>query len=83
MEENYSSNMEEVHESEEQSMFDFKKLYTMLILNWQWFVVSLLVCLGVAYIYLRYTTPIYQATAKLLIKDDENSNGSSRNRLVS
>ena len=83
MEENYSSNMEEVHESEEQSMFDFRKIYTMLILNWQWFVVSLLVCLGVAYIYLRYTTPIYQATAKLLIKDDENSNGSSRNRLVS
>jgi capsular exopolysaccharide synthesis family protein len=33
----------------------------------------LIICLGSAAIYLRYSTKIYQATEKLLIKDDETS----------
>lgn len=83
MEENNYSNVNEIHEVEEASAFDLKNLYTLLILNWQWFVLSLLICLSTAYVYLRYATPIYQATAKLLIKDDESTTGSSsRNRLV-
>lgn len=71
-------------ETEEQSTFDFRTIYTIVLLHWQWFVVSILLCLSVAYIYLRYTTPIYQATAKLLIKDDESQSRSySRNMLAS
>ena len=59
-------------ELEEGSSFDFKIIYTTLILNWQWFVLSLIICLSVAAIKLRYTTPMYQSYAKLLIKDDNN-----------
>ena len=33
---------------------------------------SLIICLGAAHIYLRYATPIYQAAAKLLIKEEQN-----------
>ena len=47
-------------ELEEGSSFDFKIIYTTLILNWQWFVLSLIICLSVAAIKLRYTTPMYQ-----------------------
>ena len=32
-------------ELEEGSSFDFKIIYTTLILNWQWFVLSLIICL--------------------------------------
>lgn len=59
-------------ELEEGSSFDFKIIYSTLILNWQWFVLSLIICLIAAAIKLRYTTPMYQSYAKLLIKDDNN-----------
>ncbi|CDD18097.1 putative capsular polysaccharide transport protein [Prevotella sp. CAG:732] len=32
----------------------------------------MIICLGAAHIYLRYATPIYQAAAKLLIKEEQN-----------
>ena len=65
----------------EGNTFDFQAIYTSLILNWKWFVVSLIICVGAAAIYLRYKTPVYQAYAKLLIKNDEDSNRRGGNSL--
>lgn len=76
MEENKNLEMESIQENEEKSSFDFATIYTALILNWKWFVLSLIICMGAAHIYLRYATPIYQSAAKLLIKDDEGSRSS-------
>lgn len=73
MEENKNLVPEESLEQEGKSSFDFAQIYKAVILNWKWFVLSLIICLGIAAIYLRYTTPIYQATAKFLIKDDNNN----------
>lgn len=56
-------------------------IYATLILNWKWFILSLIICLGFAAIYLRYTTPMYQASAKLLIKDND-GRSSSRNNMM-
>ena len=56
---------------EEQSSFNFQTIYTTFILNWKWFVISVFICLGIGFLYLRYTTPIYNTKAKLLIKDDD------------
>ena len=56
----------------EESSFNFRELYTMLILNWQWFAISLVACLIVAVLYLRYASPVYQVSSKMLIKDDNN-----------
>lgn len=55
------------------SSFDFATLYRTVILNWYWFVLSLIIFGGIGAIYLRYTTPLYQSTAKLLIKDEDNN----------
>ena len=76
MEENKNLEMESIQENEEKSSFDFATIYTALILNWKWFVLSLIICMGAAHIYLRYAMPIYQSAAKLLIKDDEGSGSS-------
>lgn len=73
MEETKYLKQEYLQDEEEKSSFDIKQIYTILVLNWKWFVLSIIICLGVAYIYLRYTTPIYQAQAKLLIKDETQS----------
>ena len=61
---------------ETKSSIDFAVLYRTIILNWYWFILSLIICGGLGAIYLRYATPKYQSSAKLLIKDDDN--GSKR-----
>lgn len=61
-------------EQPEKSAFDFQTIYTMLVLNWKWFVLSVILCLGCGAIYLCYKTPTFQAQAKMLIKDDESNN---------
>ena len=71
MEETKNLELGSGQEQEEKSAIDFQLIYSTLILNWKWFVLSLIVCLGMGYLYLRYAKPQYQATAKLLIKDDD------------
>ena len=39
--------------------------------HWVWFLLSVLVFLIGAYIYIRYSTPIYTASTKILVKDDK------------
>ena len=45
-------------------------LYYLCLAKWRWFVLSLVVCLGVAVIYLLMTPPVYTRTASLLIKEE-------------
>lgn len=45
-------------------------LYYLCLAKWRWFVLSLVVCLGVAIIYLLMTPPVYTRTASLLIKEE-------------
>ena len=83
MEENNNlTNAENVRESnDELSFFNFRTLLQTFILNWQWFALSLIICLGITAIYLRYTTPRYSSMAKMLIKDEDNPR--SRSSLMS
>lgn len=41
----------------------------MVIDNWYWFVLSTLLCLGIAYYYLASTPKVYNRTATILVKD--------------
>ena len=84
MEENNNAiNAENVQQqnNDELSFFNFRSLLQTFILNWQWFALSLIICLGLTAIYLRYTTPRYAAMAKMLIKDEDNPR--SRSTLMS
>lgn len=38
--------------------------------NWKWFLLSIVLCLVLGFVYLRYQTPVYQVDASILIKDD-------------
>ena len=71
MEDNNIQELMNNEERQETPFFYFQTIYTTLVLNWKWFILSLIICLGIVAIYLRYTTPIYQASAKMLIKDDD------------
>ena len=54
-----------------QSSFNFQTIYAALVLNWQWFLLSLIICFCMALIYLRYAEPVYQVSARMLIKNDQ------------
>lgn len=58
-------------EEEGSSGFDFRKIWSMVVLNWYWFIISTLICVALAYVYLRYQKPVYQASMKILVKDDD------------
>ena len=60
-----------IEESEgEKSRLNFQTIYAALVLNWQWFLLSLIICFCVALIYLRYAEPVYEVSARMLIKDE-------------
>ena len=59
---------------------DFLRIQDLLYLclnKWYWFVISLVVTLGVAIFYLLKTPPVYTRTASLLIKEDSKGNSLS------
>ncbi|MEO8822360.1 MAG: polysaccharide biosynthesis tyrosine autokinase [Ginsengibacter sp.] len=60
---------------EENLMQQFASKY---IPYWPLFLLAVVIGAGVAYVYLRYTTPIYQATATLIIKDEKKGNEESK-----
>lgn len=64
-------------EEENKSFFTFKTLWTLFYLNWYWVILSLMICMSVAYVYLKYTEPTYSASMKIFIKD---SQGTSKGR---
>ncbi|WP_417940025.1 GumC family protein [Flavobacterium sp. RS13.1] len=41
------------------------------IIHWRWFVLSALLCMVLAFLYLRYTTPNYEASTSILVKDEK------------
>ena len=53
------------------------------ILNWYWFVFSLIIFVGAAMLYLRYTPKVYDVSAKFLLRQDGNSRSRSNSVLSS
>lgn len=64
-----------VEDKEESIMQQFVSKY---LPYWPLFVLATIVAIAIAYTYLRYTIPVYQATATLLIKDDKKGNEESK-----
>ena len=52
------------------SRLNFQTIYAALVLNWQWFLLSLIIFVCGALIYLRYADPVYKVSARMLIKDE-------------
>lgn len=60
-------------ENELEKGIDFKAEFFKLLMHWKFFVISGFICLCVAFLYLRYTKPVYSVSCKVLIKDDSKS----------
>ena len=69
---------EELQKEEESGAFTLSAIWTIVVLNWQWIVLSVFVALCLAFCYLRYAVPVYTSAMKVLIKDDEGNARRSR-----
>ena len=62
-------------QSEEQ--VNIQELLFRYLIHWPWFVISIIICIACAWGYLRLTTPIYNISATVLIKDEKKGGGAS------
>ena len=71
MKENKNYELEDLQEQEEQSALDFQTIYSTLIQNWKWFLLSIVLCCALAVAYVKLAPKVFQSSTKILIKDDE------------
>ena len=60
-----------------QEDFNLYEILFKYLAYWPWFVASVVICLSCAHMYLRYSTPVYSTSAKILIKEQNNYRKSS------
>ncbi len=56
-----------------QEGFDLAKTLKVYVKQWKWFLLSCIMFIVLAFFYLRYATPEYNAYAKIMLVDDENA----------
>lgn len=62
----HNSNLDGQEES-----VNLRALLMKFLIYWPWFIASIIICLGSAFIYLRFQVPIYNTTAAVLIKETD------------
>lgn len=63
--------MEEVLKGRLSDLPDYREIISRYTKNWLWFILAIFIALGIAFLYIRYTNPTYQAKAKIQIISDE------------
>ena len=53
--------------SQQSDGFDFKYLVAKVVGNWQWFALSLILCVGVGVLYILYGIPTFTITARVMV----------------
>lgn len=57
-----------MNNEQDESTIDYQVLLQKCLKHWRWFIVSVLTCLIIALVYIRYTTPVYNVSASVLIQ---------------
>ena len=52
---------------QEEETIDLRKLFFRLLRNWYWFLLCLMIAGGLAFLYNRYSEPVYEQTTRILI----------------
>ena len=58
---------------EKEDMISVMEVATLFMKHWKWIALGLIAALAVAFLYLRYTTPVYNITANVVLKEEKNS----------
>ncbi|WP_073346133.1 GumC family protein [Bacteroides congonensis] len=68
-------NEKRIEADEEQ--INIQEILFRYLIHWPWFIVSVVICVILAWIYMYTTTPVYNISATVLIKDEEKGGGAS------
>ena len=69
MENNFEKNYQDTSLKDDLFGLTWQDLITILKLHWRWFILSVGVCLLLAFLYIKKTPPVYSTYTKVLIKD--------------
>lgn len=58
-------------EQQHEESINLYAIFFKYLAYWPWFVASVLACLIIAFLYLRYQAPVYNVTSAVLIKEDD------------
>ena len=67
----------EKHGGQQEEQVNVQEILFHYLIHWPWFVVSVIICVAIAWGYLRLATPIYNISATVLIKDEKKGGGAS------
>ncbi|MBZ4043041.1 GumC family protein [Flavobacterium hibisci] len=56
---------------DEISEVNLREQFDKYLIHWKWFILSVMLCLILSFLYLRYTTPSYEASTSILVKDEK------------
>ena len=56
---------------EEEEHIDYLEIIRRYLVHWKLIICSLLICMTIAFIYLRYATPVYNVYSIIMLKDNE------------
>lgn len=56
-----------------EDVIDLKKLFNLILANWYYFLIALVIALVCAFLYNKYTIPVYRVSATLLINEEQRS----------
>ncbi len=62
----------QIRKNRPEEEFNLYEILFKYLAYWPWFVASVIICLCCTFMYLRYSTPIYSTSAKILIKEQDN-----------
>ncbi len=54
-----------------QQKLPLKELFRLTLKNWKWVLLSLIVCMGLAVLYLMRTNPVYKREASVIVKEEK------------
>lgn len=63
-------------EQTNEDVIDIKKFVYLFLSHWRWFVVSIFVCVFIAFLYVRYATNIYSTNNSVVLLEKEDALGS-------
>lgn len=73
-----TGNQEKAGKKQENSGFQLQAVLTVCLHNWYWFVLSIIVCGSLAYLYSKAQTKLYSASAKIIITTKDTKTAGSQ-----
>lgn len=67
----------EKHGIQPEEQINIQEILFRYLIHWPWFVGSIIICIVCAWGYLRLTTPIYNVSATVLMKDEKKGGGAN------